>query len=407
MDGAGAVAAAGGEERGQERFVRDSTTWLAYLTVAYLLFIESALGPIMPSLRAQMGMSYTLASLHFSAPAFGGMMTGWIGDKIARRIGRRRTFWVGVIGITCGGGLLVGGRWIPMTIGGALLIGGFGALISIVMQAYLADEYVNHRPKVMSEFNMAASFGAVLVAFVIGFAERTGLGWRAAMVAVMVLISLALFKMREVPIGERMPYHVHRRGKPAPLPRVFWICCVVASLSAATEWGFAFWGADFLHQVAGFSTASSSVAMSAFFIAMVSGRYAGSHIGHRFNSIDVLVVAFVIGATGFMLFWLAPAGVVRVGGLFLAGLGIANVYPYIASIATDLAPGRADVAMAKLLWTGSLAILLSPFILGVLGDAIGIKRGFGVLAPLLIIALLGTFVLRPEINRVLAVDPAR
>jgi len=80
--------------------------------------------------------------------------------------------------------------------------------------------------------------------------------------------------------------------------------------------------------------------------------------------------------------------------LFLAGLGIANVYPYIASLATDLAPGRADVAMAKLLWTGSLAILLSPFVLGVLGDAIGTRHGFGVLAPLLFIALGATLALR-------------
>jgi MFS family permease len=398
MDDAGAAGTTSMGERAEPRFVRDSTTYLAYLTIAYLLFIESSLGPIMPSLRAQMGMSYTVASLHFSAPAFGGMMTGWIGDKIARRIGRRRTFWLGVIGITAGAALLVTGRWIPMTIAGALFIGGFGALISIVMQAYLADEYVNHRPKVMSEFNMAASFGAVLVAFVIGAADRTGLGWRAALVIASALVALALFKMRHAPIGERMPYHVHRRGKSAPMPAVFWVCCAVAALSAATEWGFAFWGADFLHQVAGFSTASASVAMSAFFIAMVSGRYIGSRIGHRVNAIDVLMLAFVIGIAGFLLFWLAPVGLIRVGGLFLAGLGIANVYPYVASLATELAPGRADVAMAKLLWTGSLAILLSPFVLGVLGDAIGIRRGFGVLAPLLLIALVGTISLRPKIT---------
>jgi MFS family permease len=225
MDGAGTAETVSTDERAETRFIRDSTTYLAYLSIAYLLFVESSLGPIMPSLRAQMGMSYTVASLHFSAPAFGGMMMGWSGDKIARRIGRRRTFWLGVIGITAGAALLVSGRWIPMTIAGALFIGGFGALISIVMQAYLADEYVNHRPKVMSEFNMAASFGAVLVAFVIGAAERTGLGWRAALVITSVLVALALFKMRNVPIGERMPYHVQRRGKSAPMPAVFWVCC--------------------------------------------------------------------------------------------------------------------------------------------------------------------------------------
>jgi len=308
MESAGVATKASESKRAETRFVRDSTTWLAYLTMTYLLFIESSLGPIMPSLRAQMGMSYTVASLHFSAPAFAGMMTGWFGDKLARRLGRRRTFWLGVLGIMGGALLLVTGQWIPMTIAGALLIGGFGALIAIVMQAYLADEYVNHRPRVMSEFNMAASFGAVLVAFAIGISERAGLGWRFALVAATILVGVLLFRMRHVPIGDRMPYHIHRRGKAESLPTVFWVCCVIAALSAATEWGFAFWGADFLHQVAGFSTARSAIAMSAFFIAMVSGRYVGSRIGHRVRAIDVLAVAFVIGSTGFMLFWLAPLG---------------------------------------------------------------------------------------------------
>lgn len=397
MDGA-SVAAASTSEGASARFVRDTTVWLGYLAMAYLLFVESALGPIMPSLRAQMHMSYTVASLHFSAPAFGGMMVGWIGDRIASRIGRRRTFWLGVAGVTVGAALLVAGRWIPMTIVGALFIGGFGALISIVMQAHLADEYVNHRPKVMSEINMAASLGAVLVAFVIGAAERTGLGWRAAIAGVAALVVLIMLSMRDAPIRDRMPYHVHRRGKAAPLPRVFWICCGVAALSAATEWGFAFWGAGFLHQVAGFSNAASSVAMSAFFIAMVSGRYVGSRMGHRFEAVDVLLVAFAVALGGLALFWLAPSGPVRVVGLFFAGLGIANVYPYIAALANDLTPGRADVAMAKLLWTGSLAILLSPFVLGVLGDAIGIRLGFGILAPLLIVAFFGTFAIRAQLN---------
>src|SRR5437763_14691761 len=104
MDGAGAVATADGVEgfSASTPFVRDSTTWLAYFTIGYLLFIESSLGPIMPSLRAQLHMSYTVASLHFSAPALGGLIVGAIGDRVARGLGRRGTYWLGVIGIAIG-----------------------------------------------------------------------------------------------------------------------------------------------------------------------------------------------------------------------------------------------------------------------------------------------------------------
>ena len=53
-------------------FTRDRFTWLAYLLLAFYTFLEAALGPLMPFLRAELALNYTCGGLHFSAFALGG-----------------------------------------------------------------------------------------------------------------------------------------------------------------------------------------------------------------------------------------------------------------------------------------------------------------------------------------------
>ena len=58
----------------------------------------------------------------------------------------------------------------------------------------------------------------------------------------------------------------------------------------------------------------------------------------------------------------------------------------MASIAVGLLPGEADLAISRLLFTGSTAILAAPFALGILGDVLGIEKAFGVLVPISVAA---------------------
>jgi MFS family permease len=364
-------------------FVRDGVTWLAYLSLGYLIFLGASMGTAMPSLRQQLGMGYTLASLHFTAVAGGSVLTALFGDRIARAWGRQRAFWYGGAGVTAGGVLFVAVPHPVATITGALMIGMGGTLLAIVAQAGLADRHGEQRAVAMVEINLAASLGAVLGAAGIGLAEQTGLGWRAALLLVSgaTIVAASLLRGARFPAG--MPARAGARASREPLPRLFWLLCIAATTSAGTEWGFAYWGADYLHEVGGLSVAASATAMASFFLAMAAGRFAGSWIARRFRSEVILIAAFSTAIAGFALFWLSGSIEFTLAGLAIAGLGISNIYPAIASIATGLVPHRTDVAIARLLLTGSMAVLAAPFVLGVLGDLVGIRMAFLVIAPIL------------------------
>jgi len=72
------------------RFVRTRRTWQAYLSVSYFAFFINSLGALTPFLRDELGLSYTLASLHFSAFALGVIMIGLGLSAVVRRFGARR-----------------------------------------------------------------------------------------------------------------------------------------------------------------------------------------------------------------------------------------------------------------------------------------------------------------------------
>src|SRR6478735_8854889 len=88
-------------------FVRDATAWLSYFACFYLFSIQASLGPAMPYVRSERGLSYTVAGLHFTAVAVGALIMGLLASRVVRKAGRRPAFWAGIGGITVGGLLFI------------------------------------------------------------------------------------------------------------------------------------------------------------------------------------------------------------------------------------------------------------------------------------------------------------
>src|SRR5215211_6363851 len=116
-------------------FRRDELTWLAFGMLGFYNYLLSALGPLMPSLREELGLSYTIASLHFSAFAVGMILAGLVGDRGVRRYGRWTVFWSGATGLVAGAAALTIFHTPVLTVGSVLLMGGVGSLVLILIPA--------------------------------------------------------------------------------------------------------------------------------------------------------------------------------------------------------------------------------------------------------------------------------
>ena len=368
-------------------FIRDRFTWLAYLMLGYYAYLQAANGPLMPFLRADLGINYATGGLHFSAFAGGMITTGLTADRVTVRLGRRRAFWGGAAGMAAGAVLLTLGRHVAMTIGGAAIMGLFGSLLLITIQASLSDRHGERRAIAFTESNVVASICATLAPLCVGGLQQAGIGWRGAVwLMVAVAAGLAVVMGREPLPAPRAPAAGQQRAA-GRLPVAYWAYWLVIVLCVAAEWCLAFWSADFLSTVAGLSPSFAATAVSLFYLAMIVGRVIGSRLAWVMPTGKLLLGALGVAAVGFPLFWLGRTPALNVGGLFVAGLGVANLYPLSLSAATSAAAGQANTASARISLAAGLAILTAPLALGGVADQVGIQDAYGLVVGLLAAAV--------------------
>jgi MFS family permease len=366
--------------------IRDRFTWLAYCMVGFFAYFQVSLGLVMPSLRGELDLSYTVASLHYSAFALGMILAGVAGDVLARRLGRRVTFWGGGLGMALGALAFATSSQAILTILSSLAMGALGAMSYGTVNAALSDRYGEWRSVALTESQATASTFVVLTPLLVGLFQRTNLGWRSALLLASALLAVAALRYYQVPLpSSRQPADGICRSD--RLPRTFWVYWAAILFVVCVEYCMVYWGASFLEDAVGLSRPHASTALSALFIGMVVGRLAGSRMNRVVGSGPVLLISFSLALVGFSLFWLAPLPWLNIAGLSLMGVGMSNMFPLILSSAVATAPDNADTATARLIMVSGLAILLAPFTLGVIADLVGIRSAYVLVVPLLALAL--------------------
>ena len=377
-------------------FTRDRFTWLAYAMLGFYAYIQASLGPLIPFLREEIGMNYTIAGAHLSAFALGMVLAGMTGDRVARRWGRRRVFWGGGAGMAVGAVLLTFGRSAPATIAITLGMAIIGSYLLVMIQATLADRHGANRAFAITESNILASLAATTAPLVVSFGQSSGIGWRVALLVgslAWVLMALTQWKVR-LPEAAHAPTTTASAAPASAsgrLPRAYWAYAIVVFFAVAIEWCIIFWTADFMQKVVGFSAEAASGSVSLFFLASVIGRAAGSYLTRRYPTGRLLQIAALIVLVGFPMLWLGRVAAINVIGLFLSGLGVANLFPLTLSAATAVAVGNTNRASARISMTSGIGILAMPQLLAAAADQIGIQQAFGVGALLSVGILVVTF----------------
>ena len=114
------------------------------------------------------------------------------------------------------------------------------------------------------------------------------------------------------------------------------------------------------------------------------GRLLGAWLTRRpGRSVALLYASLTVTLVSVMLFWLTDQPALAIFMLFLAGVGIANLYPLALSLTLEAADGREDQANGRSQVILGVLAGVFPFLLGSLADWRGLTTGFA-LEPILI-----------------------
>lgn len=373
---------------------RDQFTWLTYFMLGCYSYLLNGMGPIIPFLRAELKMSYTLSSLHSSAFAVGMLLAGVLADRCIGRFGRRAVFWWAAFGMSGSALFFILVPHPAFTIVSALLIGTIGSFLLVIIPSMLSERYGNLRAVALSEANVVASLSGACAPMVVSLFVKLHLGWRGALVAMLLMVAVlwAIFKNATFP--EAAIASKERSSERQKLPRLYWAWWSVLVLGVAVEFCMIFWCATFLEVERGLPRATAAFSVSIFLAAMVVGRLGGSMVSRRFSSYQIILGSMIASLFGFVLHWGSHALVLSLLGLFLAGVGVANLYPQLLSLAVGSAGALTDMASARASLASGTAILSLPLLLGAFADFFGLGRAYAIVIVLLVLVGIGTVAIR-------------
>jgi predicted MFS family arabinose efflux permease len=361
--------------------VRDAPTVLSYAALGCWTFMLYAFGPAVTLLREELGFSHTLLGVYSVLLAVGAALAGAGFAWAARRLARGVLLWWSALATVIGAGLFTLGGGVPATLLGAGVFGLAGTMLLTVVQAILSDRHGSRRDRALTEANIGAGASAVFAPLVLGVLAASVVGWRATFALPAAVLGVLYLRYRRQPLPAASQ---HRAAEGAGrLPMACWLFAVLTAVSSAIEFCLVYFGPQMLLDT-GLSAAAASTALSSNYLGILIGRLLGARLTRRpGRSVALLYASLAITGASVVLFWLTEQPTLAILGLFLCGVGIANLYPLSLALTLDASDGREDRANARSQLVLGLVAAAAPFLLGRLADQHGLAPAFA-LEPVLV-----------------------
>lgn len=381
---------------------RDRLTLSTYFAVSLWGWFVMSIGPTVPLITKQFGISKGVGGLHGTAIAVGAVSVGLVSHRLVLNFGRRPVMLAGSALMILGTFLLVSGPNVAFTLAGVTVIGIGGNLIINVAQPALSVHHGLRGPAAVTEANAGSALVGIFGPLAVGGSVAIGWGWKPAMLvtAVLGVITLALIyplptkgsldgrgaalrRRARARVAEHKK-HEHESDVPRGYTPAFWFFVVGVTTGVAIEFSTSFWAADLIGARTGAGAGIATAALSALFGGMAASRIIGGQLALRYAPEKLMILAFAVAGAGWFVMWTANSTAVAFASLFITGMGFGLHYPLGVALVMRASEGRPDAAQAIAAITTGSAVGLAPFVLGALADRVGSHRAF-ILVPVIIL----------------------
>lgn len=365
------------------RFTRGPDTLAIYALLALLTSGYGIIGPLMPFLRADLGLSYTQGSYHSVALSLGTSLTALAGRQFQRWLGRMGSVAGVLLSMAAGLLLMCLAPHVAVSMMGAALLGMSIALAVGVAPAVMAERHGPRMGIAMAEANLIAYLGIFLVPGVVSLTSQIT-SWRWSFLVPVLCYAVFWLLIRRVDLGAGSG--ADPRSTQERLPAAYWFHWSFLGLTVACEFCMVIWGASYLESVTQLPRDLALWSSMVFPAGVIVGRTVGSILSRRFPAETLVPSALLLAGAGLLLFLMARTPLSGLTGLFLTGVGMANFYPLGITLAMIAAGPATDAAAARASLASGIASLAAPLLVGAIADRAGMGVAFSILPLFLVVA---------------------
>ncbi|UCC62827.1 MAG: MFS transporter [Anaerolineae bacterium] len=343
---------------------------LNYASFAILGLGGSALGPSLPTLADQMGVSLDVAGGLISGLSVGYMLGGLTAGLIIDTLGRRLVYLaaLGIQALSLLGIVAVPNLAVGLAV--AFLLGLGQGSTDLAGHVVTGDVVGQERGAALNRLHLFFGAGALIGPVLIGYGlEALDSLWPAfGVFAALTLLTAFGVASARLPTQSAAHESIAANARAVVGSRTFWGLAAFFYLYVGLEVGLATWTFTFLSEALGTEVTLASWATSGFFLALTAGRLVGSRLAGRQVGDERLVLLGIGGGIGgAVLLWAAGALAAVpafVAAVLLVGFCFGPVYPTTMGVAQRRYAATIGTAVGLLTVGGSLGATSFPWLQG-------------------------------------------
>lgn len=368
-------------------------------TVLYTFFVSGAasqpLGSFIPYLQRSYGFSYDLSGVLLSCQSIGNLAAVLLTGFLPIYLGRRRSILTTSVWMAVGYLVFASGISAPAALIAACLMTGIArggnSNFSNTMMSTLTE------PRATRGYNLSHgcfAIGALLSPLIMIFCTSRWpvYGWRITACGLMLLVAsqitvYARMGLPEIPEKKRGMGGVDRgffRDKR------FWLGGAMLFCYISAEYAIMGWLVTYFTDTGVLTLNQSQMMSSLLWLVIFCGRMVGAAVSGKIPARRLLVVdGFGFFACFLVVFTSRTPGRV-IAGIIGVGLFMATIYTSAFSLGSAAIRGN-DFGSAAMNFTGSIGGVITPALVGLVAERLGIQAGMGVvvlLTGLLLAAIL-------------------
>ena len=344
--------------------------------------VISFIGPILPVFMAKWGLDDGRAGL-FSLVQFSGSFTGvLLSSALVSAKGFKPAITLGLAMMGLGFALLNAPTFALALAASGIYGLGYG-FATPGTNLWVGETYGERRASALNIMNLAWGAGAISSSPLAMLTVRTSHVTPLLYVVGTICAVLALVLLR-MPFGK--PPHESdsdpRATQVEPAGSgVAVMLGILFFVYVGTEVGTSYWATTHAQRAATWNSNAWTLAPMFFFAGLLGGRGAAAAILLRWKEVTVAVGGLLLAAAGELIFLAARSPVALFGGAFLAGLGLAGLFPIFIAWLSKWFGARARKVGGVLFALAAGGSAVVPPLVGVVSRYSGSLR-IGLLVPL-------------------------
>jgi MFS family permease len=325
----------------------------------------------LPAIQDRAGISDGQLGLALLCAMLGLLSSQPVAGALVSRFGSRPVALGGAVGYALGLVPVALSESFTGLLASMFAIGLLSGPLDVAMNVHgLTVERRLGRP-ILSGLHAAFSFGALAGSALGGLVAELGVSvvtHLSVVAALGTLLAFGLTRLLLPPQADAAPEgpRLARPTRALALIGVFAICAVLS------EGAVSDWAAIYLHDEVGTGQGTAAAGLAVFSLAMGIGRLAGDRLSAALGAERLARAGGSLGAIGIGFSLLAQSPPAAFAGLFLAGLGLAALFPLAlrAAAARGESPGPAVAAVSAM---GYIGFLAGPPTIGGLSELVGLR----------------------------------